>query len=72
VRHRIGSPYFQEDLLDFGGGASAIVLYVFDLFMLRGEDVRRGPLDHYGEQRREIMQCAIIGTRLFLALFTKG
>jgi bifunctional non-homologous end joining protein LigD len=49
-----GRPSFN--LLQGFGVAQAIVLYAFDLLMLRGEDVRLWPLDERREQLREIVQ----------------
>ena len=48
-----GKPSFN--LLQGFGTASAIVLYPFDLLMLRGKDVRIWPLDDRREQLREII-----------------
>jgi bifunctional non-homologous end joining protein LigD len=49
-----GKPSFNL-LQGFGGGASAIVLYAFDLLMLRGKDVRLWPLEERREQLRQII-----------------
>ena len=49
-----GKPSFNL-LQGFGGRASAIVLYAFDLLMLRGSDVRLLPLEEHREQLREIV-----------------
>jgi bifunctional non-homologous end joining protein LigD len=38
------------------GNAQTIVLYAFDLLMLRGKDVRLWPLDDRREQLREVVQ----------------
>ena len=48
-----GRPSFN--LLQGFGSAQAIVLYAFDLLMLRGKDVRTWPLDNRREQLREIV-----------------
>jgi ATP-dependent DNA ligase len=48
-----GTPSFN--LLQGFGSASAIVLYAFDLLMLRGEDVRFWPLEERRAQLREII-----------------
>ena len=48
-----GRPSFN--LLQGLGDAHAIVLYAFDLLMLRGKDVRMWPLDDRREQLREII-----------------
>jgi len=49
-----GRPSF--DLLEgFGRGAPLVVLYTFDLLMLRGRDVRLCPLEERREQLREIV-----------------
>jgi bifunctional non-homologous end joining protein LigD len=48
-----GRPSFN--LLQGFGNAQAIVLYAFDLLMLRGKDVRRWPLDDRRDQLREIV-----------------
>jgi ATP-dependent DNA ligase len=48
-----GRPSFN--LLQGFGNAQAIVLYAFDLLMLRGKDVRMWPLDDCREQLREIV-----------------
>src|SRR6516164_2580531 len=48
-----GKPSFN--LLQGFGDARAIVLYAFDLLMLRGKDVRLWPLDDRREQLREIV-----------------
>src|SRR6516162_5256961 len=48
-----GKPSFN--LLQGFGTAQAIVLYAFDLLMLRGKDVRLWPLDDRREQLREIV-----------------
>jgi len=50
---RTGKPSFN--LLQGFGDAQAIVLYAFDLLMLRGKDVRLWPLDERREQLREII-----------------
>jgi bifunctional non-homologous end joining protein LigD len=49
-----GKPSFN--LLQGFGSASAIVLYAFDLLMLRGKDVRRWRLDDRREELRSIIQ----------------
>ena len=49
-----GKPSFNL-LQGFGGEASAIVLYAFDLLMLRGNDVRQWPLEDRRDQLREIV-----------------
>jgi DNA ligase D-like protein (predicted ligase) len=49
-----GKPSFNL-LQGFGGGASAIVLYAFDLLMWRGQDVRLSPLEERREQLRQII-----------------
>src|SRR5262249_55196030 len=51
-----GKPSFGL-LQGFGSEASALVLYAFDLLMLRGKDVRLWPLDDRREQLSEIVQC---------------
>jgi len=48
-----GRPSFN--LIQGFGNAQAIVLYAFDLLMLRGKDVRLWPLDDRREQLREIV-----------------
>jgi bifunctional non-homologous end joining protein LigD len=49
-----GKPSF--DLLQgFGRRAPSIVLYAFDLLMLRGKDVQLWPLEERREQLREIV-----------------
>jgi ATP-dependent DNA ligase len=48
-----GRPSFN--LLQGFGDAQSIVLYAFDLLMLRGKDVRMRPLDDRREQLREIV-----------------
>src|ERR1700756_4065453 len=48
-----GRPSFN--LLQGFGNGEAIVLYAFDLLMLRGKDVRLWPLDDRREQLREII-----------------
>jgi bifunctional non-homologous end joining protein LigD len=50
----VGKPSFN--LLQGFGNASAIVLYAFDLLMLRGKDVRRWPLDDRREGLRHILR----------------
>jgi bifunctional non-homologous end joining protein LigD len=50
-----GKPAFGL-LQCFGSGASALVLYAFDLLMLHGKDVRLWPLHDRREQLREIVQ----------------
>jgi bifunctional non-homologous end joining protein LigD len=49
-----GKPSFNL-LQGFGGGASAIVLYGFDLLMWQGKDVRLWPLKDRREELREIV-----------------
>ena len=49
-----GKPSFNL-LQGFGGEASAIVLYAFDLLMWRGKDLRLWPLEDRREQLREIV-----------------
>jgi bifunctional non-homologous end joining protein LigD len=49
-----GKPLFSL-LQGFGGGVSAIVLYAFDLLMLRGKDTRLWPLEERRKQLREIV-----------------
>ena len=49
-----GKPSFNL-LQGFGGRASAIVLYAFDLLMLRGKDTRLSPLEERREQLRQIV-----------------
>jgi bifunctional non-homologous end joining protein LigD len=49
-----GKPSFNL-LQGFGSGAPLIVLYAFDLLMLRGKDVRLWPL----EERREQLQALV-------------
>ena len=49
-----GKPSFNL-LQGFGGRASAIVLYVFDLLMLQGSDMRLSPLEERREQLRQII-----------------
>jgi ATP-dependent DNA ligase len=44
------------NLLQGFGNASAIVLYAFDLLMLRGKDVRRWRLDDRREELRHIVR----------------
>jgi bifunctional non-homologous end joining protein LigD len=51
----MGKPSFNL-LQGFGGGASAIALYAFDLLMLRGKDVRLWPLEERREQLCDIVQ----------------
>jgi bifunctional non-homologous end joining protein LigD len=48
-----GRPSFN--LLQGLGDAQAIVLYAFDLLMLRGNDVRKWPLEDRREQLREVI-----------------
>jgi ATP-dependent DNA ligase len=48
-----GKPSFN--LLQGFGDAESIILYAFDLLMLRGKDVRMWPLDARREQLREII-----------------
>jgi bifunctional non-homologous end joining protein LigD len=48
-----GRPSFN--LLQGFGNATGIVLYAFDLLMLRGKDVRLWPLDDRRDQLREIV-----------------
>ena len=48
-----GKPSFN--FLQGFGNAQAIVLYAFDLLMLRGKDVRLWPFDDRREQLREIV-----------------
>ena len=48
-----GRPSFN--LLQGFGNAQVIVMYTFDLIMLRGKDVRLWPLDDRREQLREII-----------------
>ena len=43
------------NLLQGVGSAQAIVLYAFDLLMLRGKDVRGWPLEDRGEGLREVI-----------------
>jgi bifunctional non-homologous end joining protein LigD len=50
----VGKPSFN--LLQGFGSASAIVLYAFDLLMLRGKDVRRWRLDDRREELRHILR----------------
>ena len=47
-----GKPSFNL-LQGFGGEATAIVLYAFDLLMWQGKDVRLWPLEERREQLRE-------------------
>jgi ATP-dependent DNA ligase len=55
VLNATGKPSF--DLLQgFGGEASAIVLYAFDLLMLRGKDVRSWSLEERRDRLREIVE----------------
>jgi bifunctional non-homologous end joining protein LigD len=49
-----GKPSFNL-LQGCGGGASAIVLYAFDLLMWQGKDVRLWPLEDRREELREIV-----------------
>jgi DNA ligase D-like protein (predicted ligase) len=49
-----GKPSFN--VLQGFGDAQSIVLYAFDLLMLRGKDVRAWPLDDRREQLREIVK----------------
>ena len=49
-----GKPSFNL-LQGFGGGASANVLYAFDLLMLQSKDVRFWPLEERRDQLREIV-----------------
>jgi len=51
---KTGKPSFNL-LQGFGGGASAIVLYAFDLLMLQGKDTRVWPLEERREQLRQIV-----------------
>lgn len=48
-----GRPAFNL-LQGFGGKAAEIVLYTFDLLMLRGKDVRAWPLEERRERLREV------------------
>jgi bifunctional non-homologous end joining protein LigD len=50
-----GKPAFGL-LQNFGNGASAVVLYAFDLLMLRSKDVRHWPLDDRRQHLRGIVQ----------------
>jgi DNA ligase D-like protein (predicted ligase) len=50
-----GKPSFNL-LQAFGDGASEIVLYAFDLLMLRGKDVRVWPLEERREQLHALVQ----------------
>ena len=50
-----GRPSFNL-LLGFGGEAAGIVLYAFDLLMLRGDDVRPWPLEERRQQLSKIIQ----------------
>jgi ATP-dependent DNA ligase len=50
-----GKPSFNL-LQGLGGGASATVLYAFDLLMLRGEDVRLWPLEQRRQQLHEVVR----------------
>ena len=50
-----GKPSFSL-LQGFGGAAQAIVLYVFDLLMLRGKDARFWRLEDRREQLCELVQ----------------
>lgn len=50
-----GKPAFNL-LAGFGGGAIGIVLYTFDLLMMRGKDVRSWPLEERRRHLREIAQ----------------
>jgi ATP-dependent DNA ligase len=50
-----GKPSFNL-LQGFGGGASAIVLYAFDLLMWQGKDVRHWTLEHRRQQLHEVVR----------------
>lgn len=50
-----GKPSFNL-LQGFGGKAAEIVLYTFDLLMLRGQDVRSWPVEERRDNLREIVQ----------------
>src|SRR5438309_1435556 len=50
-----GKPSFNL-LQGFGSGAPLIVLYSFDLLMLRGKDVRLWPLEERREQLHALVQ----------------
>jgi len=50
-----GKPSFNL-LQNFGGEAQVIVLYAFDLLMLRGKDVRLWPLEERRRHLHEIVR----------------